>query len=171
MNFNNLLERLRITVGEKGRCCVRRGTGQPSRHWHVGSPALITLNPGVGIGVCSPWRRTPGPGFWLIFPCDEERAGAVPAVLAACCARSRHSPATWARLLLQTLLAAAHFLGGFVERVRPIKVVVGAWAFPWGPHGTLHGDPGLPGEEQAKVSPRPRQHLVNKKPVTWGTNC
>lgn len=38
-----------------------------------------------------------------------------------------------------------------MERVRPIEVVVGAWAFPWEPHGTLHGDLGLPGEEQAKV--------------------
>lgn len=65
MNFNNLLERLRITVGEKGRCCARGGTGQTSQHRHVGSQALITLNPDVGRqGGLLP--LAPKLSFWLI---------------------------------------------------------------------------------------------------------
>lgn len=54
---------------------------------------------------------------------DEERARFVPLVWLQC---------PWASLLLQTLIADAHFMGGFMRRMRPIKAVVGPRFVPMG---------------------------------------
>ena len=115
-------------MGEEGGRRGRGAAGRPSRRGRGGLPASVTLNPGVGRGLRSPWHPVPGPGMWLLFPCAEERAGALPVPGTA-----RASP------LLPALRAGARFLGGFVERVSPVKV---AGDPGLSPGGTLQGDPG-----------------------------
>lgn len=105
----------------------------------MGSPLLITLNPGVGREEGS----APLAGVLVDLPCDEERAGSVPPVLAVC-PHPQQSLAPGTSLLLQTLLI---FLRGFMERETPIKVAL----------GTLQV---LPGLDKSKVFPRPPQHLI-----------
>lgn len=146
MNFNNLLERLRITVGEKGK--VLRAWGAPTTLLGP-SVTVITLNPAVRGGICFSCPQTPELGFRLIFP--------EPSQWCWQCAVS--IPGTiWPPGAL-LLLAICCFLVGFVKRVRLRKGVLRL------SHGDLMVDPGL------LVSPRPQQHLATQKLVARGTDC
>lgn len=82
----------------------------------MGSLALITLNPSVGREEGS----APLIGVLVDLPCNEERAGSLPPMLAAC-PHPQQSLAQWTSLLLQTFLI---FLWDSVERETPIKAAL-----------------------------------------------
>lgn len=110
----------------------------------MGSLVLITLNPGVGREEGS----APLVGVLVDLPCNEERAGSVPPVLAAC-PHPQQSLAPGTSLLLETFLL---FLWGSVKRGTPIKAAL----------VTLQV---LPGLEKSKVFLRPSQHEGHGAPI------